>query len=245
VTQQAVLELIKNLVALQKIDIQIYQIRKDLKQKPDLLAERREQFESKKARLKELETQHKNLQVKGKEMDLELQSKEDAIAKASAQLSQIKTNKEYTAKVHEIENIKADKSIVEEKILMSFEEADRFKSAIAQEKEVLADEEKKFDAETKHIEDEIQQLKGRLTKHEQERQQITPHVDAATLNRYEKILVNKDGLAIVPLQGNVCGGCYMNIPAQVINDIKSYEKLIFCELCARILYLPEDIEAMA
>ena len=59
----------------------------------------------------------------------------------------------------------------------------------------------------------------------------------------EKILQNKQGLAVVPVQVSSCGGCFMNVPAQVINEMKKHENLVFCEMCARILYLEEDLQS--
>jgi len=236
VTDNSVKEQLRQLVALQKVDAEIYQYRRELKEKPAALEEMKKQFEAKKARLKELEDAFKADQVRRKEFELELQSKEDNIAKANTQLSQIKTNKEYTAKISEIENLKADMSVVEEKILMSFDQTDKIKSEIDQEKEVLATEEKKYQEAKQQVESEIEELKKKVQGLEQERQGITPGIEKTMLSRYEKILVNKNGLAIVPRQGSSCGGCYMNIPAQVINEIKIGDKIIFCEMCARILY---------
>ena len=242
VTEKSVLEQVRHLVSLQQIDTQIYQIRKELQEKPALLQKLKEDFESQKEHLKELEDGHKGVLLKRKGQEVELQAKEDAVAKANAQLSQIKTNKEYTAKITEIENMKADKSLIEEKILLFYDEADQAKAAIDKEKEVVADKEKEYNATKQDVENEIKALNEKLKDLQAQRAQITPPIDKIILERYEKILANKEGMAIVPVQGDVCGGCYMNVPAQVINEMKMHEKMIFCELCARILYLEEDIE---
>jgi len=242
VTEHSVLEQVRKLVALQHVDAQIYQYRKESQEKPALLERLKEDFEAKKTHLKELEEKYKSIQLKRKEQEMDLKSKEEAIAKANMQLSQIKTNKEYTAKISEIENIKADQSIIEEKILMSYDEGDAIKATIEKEKELVVAEEKKYNDEKKQIEDLVQELNKKISQLEEDRKKITPLIEKTYLGRYEKILANKDGLAMVPVQGNVCGGCFMNIPAQVINEIKMHDKIILCELCARILYLEEDME---
>jgi len=59
------------------------------------------------------------------------------------------------------------------------------------------------------------------------------------LLEYERILNSRDGLAIVTVKGNSCGGCNMLVPPQVINLIKMYEHIITCEMCNRILYINE------
>ena len=59
------------------------------------------------------------------------------------------------------------------------------------------------------------------------------------LQEYEKILHSRDGLAIVTIKDNSCGGCHMLVPPQVINLIKMYEHIVTCEVCNRILYIKE------
>jgi len=240
VSDNSVKEQLQKLIALQKIDAEIYQHKRELKEKPVVLEEIKNQFAAKQARLKEIENNLKNAQVQRKGLEVELQTKEDNIAKANAQLSQIKTNKEYTAKISEIESLKADKSFFEEKILMSFDQTDKIKAEIDQEKAVLAEEEKKYTAAKQQLEAEMGELKNKVQGLEAERKDAVTGIDRSILDRYEKILVNKEGLAIVPIQGSSCGGCFMNIPAQIINEIRMGDKFIFCEMCARMLYEQEE-----
>jgi predicted nucleic acid-binding Zn-ribbon protein len=71
------------------------------------------------------------------------------------------------------------------------------------------------------------------------RKQIVPEIEPKILAQYERILLNRDGLAIVSVRNNSCGGCNMFVPAQVINLIKMYERIITCEICNRMLYIDE------
>lgn len=241
VSQVSILEQIKFLVNLQAIDFEVYQIQKELKEKPLLIEQLRNNFESKKSGLKSLEDKLKSMLVDRKSKEVELQAKEEQIIKANGQLSQLKTNKEYQAKLSEIESIKADKSLIEEKILIAFDEADAVNKDIQQEKDSLAEQEKKYLAQSKEVEGKIREFEDRLKVLEGKRNQVLASVDKDFLVRYERILKNKDGLAIVPIKGNACGGCYMNVPPQVINELKMHDHLIYCEMCARILYLEEDV----
>jgi predicted nucleic acid-binding Zn-ribbon protein len=237
-----IFEQIRKLVELQKIDAQIYELKRALVDKPALLNTLSQNFEEKKTGLKALEERYKTLQVERKTFESELKSKEDAIAKTNSQLSLIKTNREYTAKLTEIEHLKADKSVQEEKILGAYDRADEVKVAIDQEKAALTLQEQEYLKQKGEIEGSIRDLEARVKTLDAQRSQILPLVDKTTLTRYEKILVNKEGLAIVPVSGSSCGGCNMNVPAQVINEIKMHDKYIVCEMCARILYLEDDVK---
>lgn len=232
---------IKKLVELQKLDADIYAFKRELREKPQYLAQLKESFENKKASLKAAEDHYKALQATHKGLEGDLKSQDDAIAKANSVLPQLKTNKEYTAKLTEIENIKADKSIVEEKIINSFDALDAAKAGVEKEKAALAEEEKKYLAEKKTVEDSVKILEDKVKVLEGQRAGILPFVPKNSLSRYERVLQHTDGLAIVPVKGGNCGGCYMKIPMQVVNQIRMYGELIFCEKCARIIYLEEDL----
>src|SRR5271167_5011564 len=125
---------IRKLVELQVMDEEIYRFRRELREKPVELEALRIEFESNKVKLKALEDKLKVIQVSQKELELDLKSKEEGIAKADSSLSLLKTNKEYQARLLEIENMKADKSIVEEKILLGYDVVEVARKALDAEK---------------------------------------------------------------------------------------------------------------
>ncbi len=240
--QVSIREQVKKLVELQTVDVQIYNLKRELREKPAHLEELRVNCEQSKNGLKNLEENLKAIQVERKAEELELQTMEEGITKANTQLSSLKTNKEYQAKLVEIENIKADKSRIEEKIILMFDEGDEVNKLIDQEKTVVSEAEKKYSSQKKEVDDSILEIQEKLKKLDIQRQQIIPEIEKSNLSRYERILENKDGLAIVPvLKGNSCGGCFMNVPQQVINEMKMHERLICCEMCARLQYLEDDL----
>ena len=240
-TQISVKDQIKKLVDLQKIDAEIYTVNISLTEKPVLIEELKEKFEATKAHLNHLEENFKSIQLKRKELELEMKAKEDDIAKANSQLTQLKTNKEYQTKLNEIASIKADKSIIEEKILLSYDETDTIQAQIGKEKVSVGADEKKYLVRKKEIEDEIKLMEDRIKVLESQRKQLLPGVDRTLLTRYEKILAHKDGLGIAPINDSSCGGCHMNVPPQTINAIKMHDQLIECEICQRIMYLEDDL----
>ena len=232
---------IKKLVELQIMDVDVYRMKMDLRDKPAEIEQLKAEFESKKAKLKQLEDQLKSILVKQKEHEGDLKSKEEAIIKADGQLSLLKTNKEYSAKLSEIEHIKADKSIIEEKILLSYDQSDQISAELEKEKVRVSEFEKEFSVKRKTLEDEIKITEERVGVLESHRKTALTDIDMNHLNRYERILRHKEGLAIVAVTDNVCGGCYMNVNPQMHNAIKLHDSLVECEICSRILYLEEDL----
>ncbi len=231
---------LQKLIEMQKIDEEIYNFKKDIKERPLIIAKLQEEFEETKSELKRLEEKFKGVQLSRKESELELKEKENTVAKFNTQLSEIKTNKEYLAKITEIEHLKADKSVVEEKILISYDESDAVAQEVEKEKVLVGEKEKEFLAKKKEIDEEVKVKQERINVLDSQRQQALPEIDKNYLARYERILENKEGLAIVPVQGSVCGGCFMNMNPQKINALKMNDQIVECEMCSRILYLEDD-----
>ena len=234
----AINEQIKILVELQKIDLQIYKLKKELAQQPEWQKKLDQEFEKKKIRVKAGEDELKALQLKQKQKESDLAVREEKIAKLQAQLYQLKSNKEYTAMEMEIKGMKADKSVLEEDILRLLDAVDQAKAALVREKESLSGEENKYKEQTEAFKKQAAEIESSARELEEKRKVYTPNVEARLLGQYEKLLKGLEGLALVPVVNNSCGGCHMGLPPQVVNETQQHEKWILCESCARILYWP-------
>ncbi len=240
--QSSVKDTLRKLVVLQKIDVDLFDYRRQLREIPSQLHEILAVFNKKKVRLEQLEGRAQEQELAKKAKELDLKSKEADIVKADGVLMTLKTNKEYQAKLFEIENLKSDKSVLEDEILKAMEETDKINKEIAAEKVVLAEEEKKYLAEKAKVDAAIAAISDQAQAFETQRREAMQGIDKEPLALYELIVENRDGLALVPIVGNSCGGCFMNTPPQVVNKIRMYDELVRCERCARLLYLQEEIE---
>ncbi|MBI4309089.1 MAG: hypothetical protein HY591_02025 [Candidatus Omnitrophica bacterium] len=232
---------LRRLVELQTIDVEVYRFKNELQELPAEIERLKGEFENKKATLKHLEDKLKAIQVSQKSLDNDMKSKEDAIAKADASLALLKTNKEYQAKLLEIEHIKADKSVIEDKILLGFDEVEAARKAVDTERVVVAQYEKDFLARKKEVEDKVAVIRDQLKVKESQRLRLTPEVRPDLLGRYDRILQNKGGVAIVQVNDHTCGGCYMHLTDHLLHQIKMYGDLVCCDMCARILYLADEL----
>lgn len=230
---------ISNLVRLQTIDSEIYALKYEKEGKPQEIKTLEADFEAKKQHLAGLEKNSLDLQKQRKEKELELAGKEENAKKLQTQLYSLKTNKEYQTMLQQIQDVKADSSVIEDKVLELFDKFDKIKSEIEQEKQKLKEEERVFNERKKKIEDRIKEIDDRLAQLEAQRKQATTDIEPKILSQYERILHNRDGLAIASVKDDSCGGCNMFVPPQVINLIKMYERIITCEICNRILYIEE------
>ncbi len=231
------------LVELQKIDSNIYLLRrKKEKENPLHLEKIKKDFEAKSQELTDCGEKLKQAQLRKKEKDLDLAALEENVRKAKSQLYSLKTNKEYHAKLSEIESLKANVSVAEEAILTLMEEIEKVEQELAAAKEKFAEEEKKFKEQQQTIEKEMNDLGREIEQLEGKKKIVKETIDKNLLSRYEYLVENRAGLGIAPVDSEVCAACHMGVTPQKLNEIKMYKEPVYCQSCLRILYLQEDIE---
>ncbi len=225
---------------IQKIDAEIFKIKSELKEKPKRLKKLEDDFIAQSIALKGLENVLKNIQLEHKEKELELQSKETVVKKQKTQINQVKTNKELYALQLEIKKENADNSLLEDAIIALLEKIDKIKQSIAQENAKLVQEQEELNKNKATIDLDIIQLNEKLAVFNASRKRVIESgIDPKTLELYERILENKGEIAIVPLNGDICSGCFRSVRPQVVNELR-LGKLKTCENCARILYVENE-----
>ena len=229
---------IKSLAELQKVDTEVYRQKKLLAEHPELQKKLDTSFEKKKAAFKKAEEELRACQMKQKSREGDLQSREEKIKKLQSQLYQLKTNKEYSAMDQEIKGLKADNSLLEEEILKLLDSVDEAKAAVQKEKELLSAEEKKYREESDALKKTAAEIETEVAALQDKRKGHLGNIDPKLLSQYERILAKREGVALVPVLNDACGGCHLELPPQVVNEIRMQDKLINCESCARILYWP-------
>ncbi len=186
------------------------------------------------------EKKHEEKILVQKEIDrkeLDLKANEGEITKYNVQLNSIKTNKEYSTLVSEIGSKKADMSILEDEILNTMSRLELANQEYGKATEDLRNEEENLKDLTKSIDAEIKEADHEIEKIKNEQKKYVDLLDEHSLKHYNRLSNIRGGKAIVPVIGNVCGGCSMNITAQTLNALMGGKDLVFCQSCSRILYL--------
>ncbi|MFA5271597.1 MAG: C4-type zinc ribbon domain-containing protein [Candidatus Omnitrophota bacterium] len=236
-------EEIRKLVELQKVDSEIYNL--SLKKDsgiPEKLNSLKNEFEQKKKDFELSAETAKQLQLKKRQKELDLASKEDVIKKSQGQLFQLKSNKEYQAKLTEIASHKADASLLEEEVIKVLDEIEISDKKIKEDKNAFVEEEKNYKENEAALRRQLEDNDLKIKTFEEKKVILSKDVDKNILARYEKLIKTRSGLAVCAVDTNTedCGACHMRMTSQKINEIKMYNELALCENCVRILYIPED-----
>lgn len=175
--------------------------------------------------------------------NIEISEAESLIKKYEDQQRNVRNNREFDSLSKEIEFQNLEIELFNKKIREFNAQADEKRKLISESEAALA--ERQGDLENKRSElDEIisdtQKEEEILLKKHEEVQDV---IEERLLAAYRRIRANaRNGLAVVPVQRDACGGCFNQIPPQRQLDIKSRKKIIVCEYCGRILVDDEIIE---
>jgi len=227
---------IKILVKLQALDSQIYELNAERKKVPEELNLLKQEYKEREEKVKQTEQKLKNRQLEIKKMEGDLKSKEETIKKHNVQLYQVKTNKEYSSLEAEIKNLKADVSLLEEKIIGLLDEVEEINKTFLQQKEDLNKEREKLKQEEELAERRCQEIDEKIKELNKKKEPFVARIEPSLLSQYERILVKKGGKAMSAVKDGACGECRFMLTPQVIEEIKMGEELIFCNSCSRILY---------
>ena len=63
------------------------------------------------------------------------------------------------------------------------------------------------------------------------------------MNKYERIRKAKQGVAVVPINKSSCGGCFNQVPPQIIIELRKKDMIRTCEYCGRILFVNDSPES--
>jgi uncharacterized protein len=232
-------ETLPKLRELQSLDKEIYGMKNGLIEKPLHFKKLQDTLEAMKSDLARLEEVYQQKQVQRKKREGDLAAQEENVKKYTGQQTQVKTNKEYSALQTEINQLKADNSMLEEEIILLLDEIDNDSKNVDIQKKKLEEEEKKVQTEEAKLKEIEEKLKKEISTLEDKRKELLPQIDRHTLERYQQILKRRSGVALVSVKDGSCGACFCKLPPQVINEIKQGSQFVSCERCTAILYIEE------
>lgn len=196
-----------------------------------------------------LETRFESYSAESKELEQQVSEKQNAIKdhkanikKYEAQLGKVKNNREYDAITKEIEfqNLEiqlCEKRIKEYKAIIAAKE-----DFLSKAEEDLKDKKKDLKVKKSELDEIIEETQKEEEELVIESEKRSKAIEARLINAYKRIRSNsRNGLAVVPIERDACGGCFNKIPPQRQLDIKTHKKIIVCEHCGRVLVDPNII----
>jgi len=229
------------LIRLQDIDGAIRARKEEKKKLPEMLAELERKSEANKAELDTVREALETAQKGKRDRDRDLEEGGQKVEKLKSRTPDIKTNKEYTALLKEIETVEQENKTVEDDILKLMEKIDAAAGEIKNAESRSTEEAAAIAAERKQLEENMAKLEAELATAERERNELAALVEAPLLAKYQKRYASLSGRVVVEARNESCAGCFMSIPPQLFVNVKKNTDIITCPHCSRILFYKETI----
>ena len=234
-------EKILALYELQKIDSKIDEINKVKGELPLEVQDLEDEMAGMKTRIEHINAEIEELNTLTKQRKREVDQAKIMIGNYKEQKNNVRNNREFDAITKEIEYQELEIELAEKRLKeyaagVKIKKA-QLEEAEAQSKERLADLGAKK-AELEGIEAETAPL---VAEYSVQGEGVKAKIDERLLSAYDRIRRNvRNGLAVVTVKRDACGGCFNRIPPQRQVDIRQGKKIIICEYCGRILVADPD-----
>jgi len=227
---------LRNLIALQDLELHITGLQKQASEIPDKI----QKFESESARLRAEHDSEvansKELANKRRSLEGEVEMLRTKLSRLKDQLMTVKTNKEYTAMLHEIQMAEDQIRSEEDKILDIMEKTEDIE-------EHLKNSETEMMRKTAEILEEIRQtresaprLESELTRLKEERAAMESGIESELLDRYRRIARACKGVALAEARDELCSACHIRIRPQIYAELLKTDNIYSCDSCSRILF---------
>lgn len=156
------------------------------------------------------------------------------------QMKNVRNNREYENFSKQIEYLHLDNELNQKKITEASDNLDYRSDELIKSNQVIADRRTDLDIKRTELEEIVGETKAEEEKLKEKAHNVEATIEPRLLSAFKRIRKNsRNGLAVVYVQRDSCGGCFNKIPPQRQLDIRMRKKIIVCEYCGRILVDPE------
>lgn len=232
---------LRSLYELQTILSEIDRIRTIRGELPDEVRDLEDNIEGLHTRIDKYHAEIEDLRSKSAQEKHKIEVAQNQIATYKTQLDNVKNNREFDLLSKEIEFQTLEIQLSEKRIGQYARETETKTADIAAAEEALTDRNHILAEKRQQLEEIVSETKKDEERLRMQAKELEAKIDdQRTLNAFKRIRKNaRNGLGVVYIQRNACGGCFNRIPPQRQMEIKMHKKIIVCEYCGRIMIDPE------
>ena len=170
----------------------------------------------------------------------EIANAENSVQRYKAQLNEVKNNREYDTLSKEIEFQTLEIELCNKKIREANAKILEKQNELANNEEIIKERESDLEVKKNELDEIMAETRAEEEKLKEKVKDLESKIENRLLTSFKRIRKNaRNGLGIVYVQRDACGGCFNKIPPQRQLDIKMHKKVIVCEYCGRIMIDPE------
>ena len=170
----------------------------------------------------------------------EINEAQASVERYKKQLDDVKNNREYDTLTKEIEFQTLEIELCNKKIREAGIKVEERQNDLKHTEELIADRRQALEEKKNELDEIIDETRAEEERLKEKAKDLEIKIEPRLLTSFKRIRKNaRNGLGIVYVQRDACGGCFNKIPPQRQLDIKMHKKIIVCEYCGRIMIDPE------
>ena len=223
------------LLKLQVIDYDLGELERSKEYIPDMMDNLKKEIQDTMEKYDNTAGELSEARVSMKNMELEVNTKNEELKKLQGQMMSIKTNREYDALISQIDAVKEFVSDRETVILELIEKVEEMEGSIDDYKAKSEETRGQNDKQLAILQEKLDSVGSKIDAIDAERNHIIEKVSRRTMSAYERVRKNRGGDVVVPARKRACGACYKALPPHRIQEIKRGDQIITCDNCGRML----------
>ena len=170
----------------------------------------------------------------------EIKEAEESVERYKKQLDEVRNNREYDTLTKEIEFQSLEIELCNKKIKEANAKVEDKKRELVRTNDLINDRQQALEDKKSELDEIMQETREEEQVLKAKAEELETKIEPRLLSSFKRIRKNaRNGLGIVYVQRDACGGCFNKIPPQRQLDIKMHKKVIVCEYCGRIMIDPE------
>ena len=239
-TEMSVEEKLKNLYQLQLMLSEIDKIRILRGELPLEVEDLEDEIEGLKTRIENTQKDVSDLRSRINEMKTKIDLASQQLAKYKEQLDNVANNREYDLLNKEIEFQQLEVELCNKRIREATAQEKSKEEYLEKNQQILEGRNQDLEIKKNELDEIIAETKAEEEKLREKSKNLELSIEPRLLQAFKRIRKNsRNGLGIVYVQRDACGGCFAKIPPQRQLDVRMRKKIIVCEYCGRILIDPE------
>ena len=233
---------LERLIDLQRVESDLRRTESELGEVPRRQADLDAALASERGRLDGAREALSLSQKARRQYEAELQDLEAKRSRYKTQLMDVKTNKEYTAMLHEIEGVEREIRAREDQILAEMERAEVLTVEAHREEGVFKEAESRRQTEARALEGRADVLRSEVQQLSAERDAVAATIPQDVLELFRRV-ARLRGVAVAEARDGMCQLCHMKLRLQMYVELKRNDQITQCPACSRILYFTPPVAA--
>jgi len=233
---QNVEEKLKDIFELQRVDSEVDKIKTLRGELPLEVQDLEDELAGLETRIANFDDEIKELEHAIAKKKAEINDAQALIKKYETQQNNVRNNREFDSLSKEVEFQTLEIQLCEKRIKEFSARLQEKQTTVNDSKTIFEERKRDLDAKKKELDEIISETQIEEENLHSRSREIGARIDERLLTAYKRIRKNaRNGLAVVTVQRDACGGCFNRIPPQRQLDIRTRKKIIVCEYCGRIL----------